>query len=411
MCHLKKCGFYIAVLAAAAVFAGCSDTKDEKSGVNNINIASLIASSPTTEPETDVSTVDSGSGAASGEPIFSEIETSNAESGSYEWTENAHISELYVCYGSYGREEPFPDAAPTRLYEVNEAVRTVAVTSTGYYKLENGDYIYGDSVSTEKTFIPETVKIKVSDTPPKNTSGACKYDPKKALDYAKEHWRDDESLCAGFGSECLTAGGLDYAITSSTQLFNRLTEANLGYSVGIDLNEDGTASLPDYVYPGDMIFYYCKDENMMVHTAIYNGDNKDGLMKAYAHNLADNGERAFRYFERCVEGCGCVLDKIVVFCFYRDTDTVKQPSRPAEMSHELTERGVKLSWTADYLYRDSELVIVNESGKEVYRRSMGTDKQFSVKIQSPGKYTAHVETRISGDVTVSSKNEVFEIKR
>ncbi|MBD5129945.1 MAG: hypothetical protein HDT43_08480, partial [Ruminococcaceae bacterium] len=321
------------------------------------------------------------------------------------WSEWDYSAELYINAQVGGKVEPTEDSPITRIYEPDEPVSVVAFTSTGYYKLSSGDYIFSEYLSPQMGYSTETVKTELTGEPPLRTKGRTNYDPKKALDYAEEHWQDDESLCAGFGSECLTAGGLDYDETSSTKLFNKLVDANLGYAVAIDLNDDGTANVPDFVYPGDIIFYYCKDENKMVHTAVYNGDTKDGLMKAYAHNLPDNGEEPFGYFRYCVGGCGCLLDKIVAFCFYRDDTNISLPTGTPKLSYETLNKKVKISWSPDFVYRSSELVITDTNGKITDRLQMGTDKSY---ILDTGDYVAYVIFTVYGDIKVRSDNLIIK---
>lgn len=267
-----------------------------------------------------------------------------------QWKEWEYHAELFTIARVNAKSEPLDKAHAVRMYRKDTPVSVVAITDTNYYKLDNGDYISANHLYRKEDSAPETVKTVLSYDPPSKTNGRISYDPKKALDYAKEHWQETGSLCAGFGSECLTAGGLDYNETSSTKLFNKLIDAHLGYAVAVDLNDDGTANVPDYVYPGDIIFYYCAEENMMVHTAIYNGNTKDGIMKAYAHNPADNGETPFKYYDLCVGGCDAVLNKIVVFCFYRDKNSITFPtirSLKSGSSDSLRRfHGIRISFTA-----------------------------------------------------------------
>ena len=189
----------------------------------------------------------------------------------------------------------------------------------------------------------------------------------------------------------------------------RSVNANLGYAVAINLNEDGTANVPEFVYPGDIIFYYCEDENKMVHTAVYNGDTKDGIMKAYAHNLPDSGEDQFRYFKYCVGGCGCLLDKIVAFCFYRDDTNVTLPTGTPKLSCELVNKKAQISWSPDFVYRSSELVITDNKGKIVNRLQMGTDTSADVQLNGSGDYVAYVIYTVYGNIKVRSDNLVFKI--
>lgn len=431
MIHKRDCKFIAAVTAAVLLLSGCNSRNNEPNGSNAINIPPIISkainskSSPaaasvaeegshevsdSSESTVDIeSTADIESSIASSEQIVSSAISSNTGKSDKKWEEWEYNADLYINGRVNGRVEPLEGSTPTRTYELDEPVSVVAYTSTQFFKLDNGDYIFAEYFSSDKVFSSETVRTELTYKPPVDVGGETVYDPKAVLDYAKAHWQDEESLCAGFGSECLTAGGLSFDETSSTRLFNRLTAAKLGYSVAIDLNDDGTATVPDYVYPGDIIFYYCKAENMMVHTAMYNGDTKDGIMKAYAHNLADNGEEPFRYFKYCVGGCGCELDKIVAFCFYRDKDSIALPTNTPKLSAKVADKKVDISWQADFVYRSSVLVVTDNKGNVFYRKPMGTDLSETLALSRTGDYVAYVEFTVYDDIKIKSDNLVFKI--
>ena len=148
---------------------------------------------------------------------------------------------------------------------------------------------------------------------------------------------------------------------------------------------------------------------MMVHTAVYNGDTKDGIMKAYAHNLPDNGEEPFSYFKYCVGGCGCPLDKIVAFCFYRDDTNISLPTGTPKLSYEPVNKKTLISWSPDFVYRSSELVITDNKGKIIYRSQMGTDNSAVVALNDTGDYVAYVIFTVYGNIKVRSDNLAFKI--
>lgn len=407
-----------AAIAAVLLLTGCDLNDATQKNTSTISAPPLISrstSSTKSEPvESNVSTAET-SGISETDETAKQIESTVPKEPVSEiqnepsWNEWGYSAELYINARVCGRVEPNEDSPISRVYELDEPVSVVAFTSTRYFRLSSGDYIFAEYLSAQKVYSSETVKTELTYEPPVRTAGRTAYDPKKALEYAKEHWQDEESLCAGFGSECLTAGGLDYDETSSTKLFNKLIEANLGYAVTININEDGTVNVPDFVYPGDIIFYYCEDENMMVHTAVYNGDTKNGIMKAYAHNLPDSGEEPFRYFKYCVGGCGCLLDKVVAFCFYRDDTNVMLPTGTPKLTYEHMGIKARISWSPDFVYRSSELVITDNNGKIVSRRQMGTDSLYAVDLNTAGDYVAYVIFTVYGNIKVRSDNLVFKI--
>lgn len=410
-----------AAIAAVLLLTGCDIPNEAQNNTSTIKTPPIISrSTSSTKSEPVESSVFMTESIEASEPVETADPTVTTEStvpndqvsdvgNEPSWREWDYSADLYINARVGGKIEPTENSPISRVYEIDEPVSVVAFTSTRYFKLSSGDYIFAEYLSAQKVYTSETVKTELTYEPPLRTAGRTAYDPQKALDYAKEHWQDEESLCAGFGSECLTAGGLDFDETSSTKLFNKLVDANLGYAVAINLNKDGTANVPDFVYPGDIIFYYCEDENKMVHTAVYNGDTKDGIMKAYAHNLPDSGEDQFRYFKYCVGGCGCLLDKIVAFCFYRDDTNVTLPTGTPKLSCELINKKAQISWSPDFVYRSSELVITDNKGKIVNRLQMGTDTSSAVQLNGSGDYVAYVIYTVYGNIKVRSDNLVFRI--
>ncbi|MDE6733710.1 MAG: amidase domain-containing protein [Oscillospiraceae bacterium] len=240
----------------------------------------------------------------------------------------------FVIFDKYAKTAPYPDAERSRFYASGMLVRVASEepTETGYFELNNGDFIRAECLAKpdeRDNFYYQRVSgglppigeppEETPEAPPYDQNGEpIVYDRSAALQYAREHWDIDECFCAEFASECLTAGGLKYDLASSTALYNELIGSGLGYAVAVDLNEDGFAELPRYVKRGDLVFYYCPAENLMVHTTIYNGESEDGFMAAFSHNPRSNGEDNCTYYKNCPGGCGCPLTTVVAFCFTID---------------------------------------------------------------------------------------------
>lgn len=76
------------------------------------------------------------------------------------WTEQETSGVMYVnTDGIYSREVAVMGSAKVKQYELNETVTVIAVTDTGYYKLEDGTFIHTDYLSdseTVTTAAPET---------------------------------------------------------------------------------------------------------------------------------------------------------------------------------------------------------------------------------------------------------------
>lgn len=210
-------------------------------------------------------------------------------------------------------------------------------------------------------------------TPPAKTKYSDgSYSPIKALSCAEKNWDTNIGLCAEFVSRCLRAGGLTkYGSTSSTDLYNQLIGSGLGYAVGIKREKDGTVKLPEYALQGDVVFYYCKAENVMVHTVLYNGNSSDGYMKAYAHNYPADGSTVMKYFDKC--DCKANLDTVVLFCFYRDKTPAAVSKAPVLA---VKQNGGSAEFTVSkpaFIYTYGVLSVVDQYGHITYSKSIGTD--------------------------------------
>lgn len=219
----------------------------------------------------------------------------------------------------------------------------------------------------DETIVAEYQPVQADEIPdytPKATNGQSHYNPLAALEYAKNNWDNEEGLCAEFGSNCIEAGGIsDCWSTSSTQLYNALIKSGEGFAVKVPINENGTINLPEYAFPGDLVFYYCEEENCMVHTLIYNGDSKNGKMKALAHNPANGGVKNFKYRPTCTDGCDAELKDVVLFCFYRNPDIMKTPETVPAVSIQETDGAYIFNWEPDFLYKNSTLVLTDKKRK------------------------------------------------
>ncbi len=326
----RKIKSLLPMAAAAVLLAGCAADNSERPAVRAelkdivINIDERGTAVSATEQTSSVSeTAENPQQNSSGtdpDTSGSSSKTSSTSSSAqqitpYSAAQNGTV--MYVMRQKYGKKAPGADAERSRFYFPQERVVVVEKTENNYYKLDNGDYIYCDCVSENGSpMITYKINSLPSDTSVQKSDKQSGYNRAEALEYASEHWDKDLCLCAEFACECLTAGGLKYDLASSTDLYNKLTASGLGYAVRVALNEDGTADYPENAQAGDIVFYYCPNENMTVHTAVCNGKTADGLLKAYSHNPYNDGEEALVYNELCTGGCNCPLTEIFIFCFY-----------------------------------------------------------------------------------------------
>lgn len=64
-----------------------------------------------------------------------------------EWAEDAISGTMYVNQSCYSRAKAIMGSDTVRAYSYGDAVQVTAITDTGYYKLNNGEYIHGDYLS------------------------------------------------------------------------------------------------------------------------------------------------------------------------------------------------------------------------------------------------------------------------
>ena len=74
-------------------------------------------------------------------------ETTTAATEPLEWGEEAFSATMYVNQSCYSRIKALMGSEAVNQYTYGEAVTVVAKTDTGYYKLDDGEYIHGDYLS------------------------------------------------------------------------------------------------------------------------------------------------------------------------------------------------------------------------------------------------------------------------
>lgn len=82
------------------------------------------------------------------------------------WKETKLSADMYLNTSVYSRSKAYLGAPTSDLYMVNDKVKVLAVTDTGYYKLLDGNFIHCDYLSSEKTVIRTTTAT----TPPPETT-------------------------------------------------------------------------------------------------------------------------------------------------------------------------------------------------------------------------------------------------
>lgn len=114
-----------------------------------------------------------------------------------EWTETKVSGTKYVNTDCYSRKKAVLGAETVKIYNVNDKVKVIAKTNTGYFKLDTGAFIHGDYLSNSKIVIQTTVATttKKQETPkpaattPKPSASA---DPVDEVHYANNAPAIDE---------------------------------------------------------------------------------------------------------------------------------------------------------------------------------------------------------------------------
>lgn len=72
------------------------------------------------------------------------------------WKETKLSADMYLNTSVYSRSKAYLGAPIADLYMINDKVKVIAVTDTGYYKLSDGNFIHCDYLSNEKAVIQTT---------------------------------------------------------------------------------------------------------------------------------------------------------------------------------------------------------------------------------------------------------------
>lgn len=127
------------------------------------------------------------------------------------WTETKVSGTKYVNTDCYSRTKAALGAETVKIYNVNDKVKIVAKTDTGYFKLDTGAFIHGDYLSDSKIVIQTTVATttKKQETPkpaaptPKPSASA---DPVDAIHYANNPpFIDENWLAQKYGNDVVTS--------------------------------------------------------------------------------------------------------------------------------------------------------------------------------------------------------------
>lgn len=139
------------LLVFAVVMSLNNKTTSASNGTDTSNV-SVPATAPYTPPTTTIPTPETTLPATSAQTTTpattkSPETTPATTTEPLEWTENAVSGTMYVNQSCYSRTRAIMGSDTVRGYSYGDVVTVVAVTDTGYYKLDNGEYIHGDYLS------------------------------------------------------------------------------------------------------------------------------------------------------------------------------------------------------------------------------------------------------------------------
>ena len=220
-----------------------------------------------------------------------------------EWTETKVSGTKYVNTDCYSRKKAVLGAETVKLYNVNDKVKVVAKTNTGYFKLDTGAFVHGDYLSDSKIIIQTTVATttKKQETPkpaaptPKPSASA---DPVDEVRYASNAPAIDE--------EWLVKKFPEYVRVKDTYLSSpydsSATADNRSWGTGIWLDKPVTVGkdIPEGWYlcqrscihvPAMETTYYTRSNGYTSGDIMGQAHYFKSGDKIYCNNLTSDGEK------------------------------------------------------------------------------------------------------------------------
>ena len=180
------------IIAVVAVFtSGCSDGNARNSAVDEVQSSASTTPTVTTSvtPETTPAVTTTAKPAEqttvattttkkqeTTKPAESTVATTKATTvatttvkPAAEWTEEKVSATKYVNTDCYSRKKAVLGAETVKIYSVNDKVKVVAKTNTGYFKLDTGAFVHGDYLSDNKVTVQTTTTTVVTTKKPNET--------------------------------------------------------------------------------------------------------------------------------------------------------------------------------------------------------------------------------------------------
>lgn len=162
------------IIAVVAVFtSGCSDGNAKNSSVDEVQSSASTTPTATTSvtPETTPAVTTTAKPASqttvtttttkkqeTNKPVETTTTTTTTTTTkpAPEWTEEKVSASKYINTDCYSRKKAVLGAETVKIYNVNDKVKVVAKTNTGYFKLDTGAFIHGDYLSDNKVTVQTT---------------------------------------------------------------------------------------------------------------------------------------------------------------------------------------------------------------------------------------------------------------
>lgn len=220
-----------------------------------------------------------------------------------EWTETKVSGTKYVNTDCYSRKKAVLGAETVKIYNVNDKVKVVAKTNTGYFKLDTGAFIHGDYLSDSKIIIQTTVATttKKQETPkpaaptPKPSASA---DPVDEVYYANNAPAIDEEWLVKKFPEYVRVK--DTYPSSPDKIPSTADNREWGTGIWLDKPITVGKDIPEGWYLCQRSFAYIPAMETTYYTRSNGYTSKDIMGQAhyfksgdkiYCNNITDTGER------------------------------------------------------------------------------------------------------------------------
>ena len=167
------------VLSAIILAVGCSaDSNNSATSTTSVTPETTPAVTTTAKPapQTTVTTTTTKK-QETNKPVETTTTTTTATTTkpAPEWTEEKVSATKYINTDCYSRKKAVLGAETVKIYNVNDKVKVVAKTNTGYFKLDTGAFVHGDYLSDNKVTVQTTTTTakKPTENKPVTNTNEC----------------------------------------------------------------------------------------------------------------------------------------------------------------------------------------------------------------------------------------------